>query len=157
MRRTAFIDTMILVWWIRQEASAGQEEMIKRAQWLMTNLEEEKTDIMVSTVTVAEFLRGSPKHQQQAQASIIEETFICMPFDKRSAYMAAEHFEKIRSLREYEKRKTVLKADQMIAATALANRADVLYSHDEPLRRLAGRMGLKAADLPDTPPSLFDQ
>lgn len=152
----AFIDTMALIWWIRREATDGQDTMIQRADYLMATLEAEKADVMVAAISVAEFLRGSsPEHRSQ-QKAIIEETFICRSFDPHAAEVAANLYEKALTVSDYENRKAHLKADMQIIATAYASKASVLYSHDTGMRKLADACGIEARDLPDMPPTLFE-
>ncbi|MBN1346752.1 MAG: PIN domain-containing protein [Phycisphaerae bacterium] len=149
-----FIDTMTLIWWIQKAASQGQEQMVKRAQWLAEDLQERQADRVVSTVSVAEFLRGLNEAERAKQYAIIEETFICRPFDAVASHVAAKVYQKQVTIKEYENRKAVLRADELILATALASRADVLYTHDDGLRKLSEKNGLEARDLPDVPPRL---
>jgi predicted nucleic acid-binding protein len=150
-----FLDTMVLVWWVRKEASTGQSSMVTRARWLMDSLDAGGEEVMVSAVSVGEFLRGSQPQARSAQNIIIEETFIVRPFDNLAANIAADKFANAVDADGYEDRKTVLKADLMILATAVASRADVIYSHDTNLRKLAEKCGVRAKDLPEVAPSLF--
>ena len=152
----AFIDTMVLIWWVRREATEGQEHMIQRADWLMAFLEEEKADVMVAAISVAEFLRGSSTDHRSRQKAIMEETFICQPFDAHVAEVAAGLSKRALTVEDYQNRKAHLRADLQIVATAKASKATVLYSHDVGARKLAATCGIEARDLPTMPPNLFD-
>ncbi|MFP4106001.1 MAG: type II toxin-antitoxin system VapC family toxin [Phycisphaerae bacterium] len=152
----ACIDTMVLVWWIREECSAGQQEMVKRAQWLMESFDEEQTSVIISTITEAEFLRGSSEQERRAQSRILHETFLVKPFDSIAANLIGTHFPRNWRPDDYQGRRTAMKADMLIVATAVAAGADVLYSHDANCRKLAESAGLQARDLPTMPNHLFD-
>ena len=151
----AFIDTMILIWWVRQEASPGQADMIRRAKWLMESLEQHNATVLISAVSFAEFLRGSSASQQQQQAAFLQQAVIIKGFDTLAAFVAAELYPRAATMEEYEKRKAVLKADIQIVATAIAAKANVFYSHDAGCRQLATIGGIEAKDLPEIAPTLF--
>jgi len=146
---------MILVWWVRKEASPGQANMIHRAQWLMESLERQDATVLISTVSLAEFLRGSSPRQQQEQAAFLQKAFVVKGFDILSALVAAELYPKAAAVEDYEKKRTALKADIQIVDTAIAAKANVLYSHDSACRRLAQVGGIEARDLPEIAPTLF--
>jgi len=148
---------MILAWWVRKESSPGQSDMIVRSQWLMESLEQQKATVMISTVSLAEFLRGSSPHQQAEQAAFLQQAFVVMGFDMLSAIVAAELYPNVASMDDYEKRRTALKADIQIVATACAAKATVFYSHDAACRKLAKAGGIDARDLPDIAPTLFHE
>lgn len=147
---------MVLIWWVRKDCTPGQEDMLERTRWLMNRLEEEGTDIMLSSVSLAEFLRGSSPDQAENQFRIIRENFLVQPFDAMAAQQVASAFGQAISIGEYVERKTAMKADILIVGTALAHGADVIYSHDRGLRKLAGKAGLQAEDIPAFGNSLFD-
>jgi predicted nucleic acid-binding protein len=151
----AFIDTMVLIWWVRRQSTQGQENMIQRAHWLMEDLEQQCANVMVSSISVAEFLRGSTAAQQAEQMAIIEEVFLPAPFDQRAALTLAARSPAARGIKEYVDRTVAFKADQMIVASAAANKVNILYSHDVGMRKLATAFGIEARDLPEMPSSLF--
>lgn len=151
----AFVDTMILVWWVRGKATLGQESMLKRSRWLMQSLEDKNASVMLSTISEAEFLRGEEAHKREEQSSILHEYFSIKPFDTLSAHSLASIFSSSFTIEEYENRRTALKADLLIVSTAIANNADVLYTHDSGCRKLAEKGGLTARDLPTMPNDIF--
>lgn len=122
----------------------------------MDALEVDRADIVISTLTLAEFLRGSTPAQRAKQNAIIEETFIVWPFDTRAAHILADKFDAALTVDDYQARRAVLKVDLLIVATAAAAQVDTLYSHDHGLRKLADLCGIDARDLPVSPASLFD-
>jgi predicted nucleic acid-binding protein len=165
--KRACLDNHILIWGVRGVATQGQEEMINRAQALFEDLDADDTDIMVPAVVVAEFLAGVPKPQHVGLLDVLNRRFQVVPFDVRTAAIAAELWrdaaESNPHLRDQIREafpgteRAKIKADLMILASALARGADVLYTHDGPLKTAAdGRIEVrnlppprrKQADLP---------
>lgn len=152
----AFVDTMVLIWWIRKDATDGQEEMLDRARWLMEKLEQGGADVAISTITEAEFLRGAAAEQRDEQSRILHQFFLVKPFDTNAAQTLSREFARDFSVAEYSKQRTALKADMMLVATAAAAGVDVFYSHDAECRKLAEKAGIRAQDLPTMQNGLFD-
>lgn len=159
--KRACLDNHILIWGIRGIATPGQEAMINRAQGLFEDLDAADADILVPAVVVAEFLAGVPKPQHVGLIEVLNRRFQIAPFDVRTAAIAAELWreaaERNPHLRQQIQEifpgteRTKVKADLMILATALARGADVLYTHDGPLKTAAaGRIEVR--ELP--PPRL---
>lgn len=151
----AAVDTNILIWWIRETATPSQEEMVKRAGWLFEFFDEEDVEVMIASITLAEFLTGSDAKGRARERQVAEESLIVQPFDARAAEKAAELWSIGRSLPEYQDQRNVLKADLLIVAAAVTGGASRIYSHDAKLRVLAEAAGLEALDLPTTAPNLF--
>ncbi len=75
---------------MRGVATPGQEEMINRAQGLFEDLDAADADILVPSVVVAEFLAGVPKPQDVGLLDVLNRKFQVVPFDVRTAAIAAE-------------------------------------------------------------------
>lgn len=157
------LDNHILIWGIRGICTPGQETMIRRSQALMEDLDEADANILVPAVVVSEFLAGVPKPQHQELINALNRLFQVAPFDIRTAAVAAGLW---RDAAERNPSWKVLlqetfpgtthakiKADMMILATALVRKADILYTHDGPLRAIAADL----IDVRDLPPARPEQ
>jgi predicted nucleic acid-binding protein len=139
----ACVDTHILIWGIQREATPGQEEMIPRAQALLAQLERDRTQVVVPSVVIGEFLIGLPASEQPRYQDIISRRFVVVPYDLRASIHFARIWQQKRDANVFEELKargatrTLLRADTMIVATALAASATSLYGHDEHIERLA--------------------
>lgn len=145
--KRACLDNNILIWGIRGISTPGQERMIGRAQAFSEELDESDADVLVPAVVVAEFLAGVPKPQHTALLDVLNRRFQLPPFDVRTAAVAAELWrgaaERNPHLRDQINeafpgtQRAKIKVDMMILATALVRKADILYTHDGPLRTVA--------------------
>ena len=161
------LDNHILIWGVRGMSTPGQEQEIERAKQLFEDLDQSDARVMIPSVVVAEFLAGVPKPQHGNLLDVLNRRFQIPPFDTRTAALAAELWreaaERNPHLKDQVKEafpgteKAKIKADIMILATALARNADILYTHDGPLAKVAeGRIDVselpplrpKQADLP---------
>lgn len=159
------LDNHILIWGVRGISTPGQEGMIDRAQALFEDLDESDADIMVPAVVVSEFLAGVPKPQHSGLLDVLNRRFQLPPFDVRTAAVAAglwrDAAERNPHLREVVREafpgteKAKIKADIMILATALVRKADILYTHDGPLRAIAAEW-IEVRDLPASRPRQSD-
>jgi predicted nucleic acid-binding protein len=154
------LDNHILIWGIRGISSVGQESMILRAKALLKDLDDENAEVLVPAVVVAEFLTGVPKDQHVELLNVLNRRFQVPPFDVRAAAAAAALFrdfaERTPTLREQlhaelpEISSVKIKADVQILATALARRADLLYTHDRSLIKMAAGL-IEVRELPPPP------
>ena len=159
------LDNHILIWGIRGISTPGQEGMVNRAQALFEDLDESDADIMVPAVVVSEFLAGAPKPHHSGLLEVLNRRFQLPPFDVRTAAVAAglwrDAAERNPHLREVVREafpgteKAKIKADMMILATALVRKADILYTHDGPLRTIAAEL-IEVRDLPAPRPKQSD-
>lgn len=150
------VDTNVLIWWIREAATPGQEDMVRRAGWLFESFDEDDdVEVMIAAVTLAEFLSGSSPAERARERQIAEESLIVQPFDARAAEKAAELWSVGRELEAYDGARSILKADLLIVASGVTGGAARVYSHDARLRALASIAGLEARDLPESGPHLF--
>ncbi len=147
------IDTMTLIWGIRKD---GPDEQQKRAKFLFQKLEEEKAQVIVPAIVVAEYLVPVRQDERDRVAALLGESFRVVPFDIRCTVLAAQIFGQFK---KGKASKTVggrdlLKADAMIVASAKAAGASVFYTDDKRCRKMAGSV-MEARGLPDIPSNLF--
>jgi predicted nucleic acid-binding protein len=147
------IDSNIIIWGIKKQASKGQEEMIARAEQIFAKADELEDYILIPTVALSEILAPELPHIRAKYLEIFKKSFIVAPFDERAALKYAEimheRFEEVKDLAastNTPRQKT--KVDHMIIATALVHGATAIYSTDEGLRKFA--KGL--IDVRDVPP-----
>lgn len=154
---------MILIWGmkLRHHKTGGSPsketiELETRAKILLDILDEEKSSIIVPTVTVAELLAGIDRQDHPKFLAEIGKRFFCPSFDLPAAAIAAHLWQLHKTLPKSEQftDRRILKADVMLIATAKAAGARVLYSHDASCRKLATNV-LEAKDLPTHHPDLF--
>lgn len=145
--RKVCLDNHILIWGVRGIATPGQEQQIERAKQLFEDLDQSDSRVIVPSVVVAEFLAGVPKPQHGNLLDVLSRRFQIPPFDTRTAVVAAELWREAAERNPHLKtqiketfpgtEKAKIKADLMILATALARNADILYTHDGPLAKVA--------------------
>ncbi|HXU32472.1 MAG TPA: hypothetical protein VN851_18040 [Thermoanaerobaculia bacterium] len=85
----AFLDTQILVWGIKKECTAGQEEMIERAEYFLKRLGETGDKVAVSAVVFGEMLLRVPIAEHQRAWNEFTRDFIVIPYDGPAALAAA--------------------------------------------------------------------
>ena len=146
------IDTQILIWGVRQAATAGQEARVGEAMAFLQWSAGRGDELVVPATAVAEYLAGEPVDRHPALISLIADAFRILPFDARAVSLAARlrrDPQFLSQLRERLKTTRVhLKADIEIVAAAKACGADQIFSNDGQLRSLATRAGLPASPLP---------
>ena len=159
------VNNHLLIWGVRNEATKGQEDMVAKAVRYINFLDEQKDDILVPSVVLAEFLAGVPDERSAAVLAVMEKRFKIAPFDTPAAVIAARIWRKMKlenpalldELKQAGDSRTKIKADIQIIATAVARKAAQIISHDAGLQKLA--IGLiDAVPIPDIPTqgSLFD-
>ena len=135
------LDTNILIWAIKKQASPGQEEMIPKANNLLERISRSNQRAMVSTIVVSELLMNVNPDSIPVMTSVIEKTFIVVPFDIQSAMMFARIWQEkngaIEELKQSGIGRQQLKADCLIVASAIARKAICIYSNDKGLQKFA--------------------
>ena len=150
------VDTMVLVWGLRSTSTSASDELETRAQILLRQLEEDKAEIVVPTIVVAELLTPIKVAKHGDFIAELRRRFICPPFDLQSASLAADLWQRHRELpRKDQLARNVLKADVLIIATACVAGAKLFYTHERKCRRLAQLAKLETFDLPTHHENLF--
>ncbi len=151
------LDTQIVIWGVLRQAGEAQREFQRRARWLLHELENADTQIVLPTIVLSELMVPMSPEQRASFLETAREQFAVVPFDDRAADIAAGLWQKHRKLRKQDRTsRQVMKADVLILASAYAAGARVTYSHDRKCRRLAELLpDMVARDLPRQPP-VFD-
>ena len=139
------IDNHVLIWGIRKTATPGQEAMIARTAQLLEYLDERKIQVIVPAPVIAEFLVGADEHDHTRILQTLQQRFIVAPFDALAALATARVRRKNRQIGlEAQVRQEVegvarwhLALDHMIVGIALSNKAKLIYTEDEALKRFA--------------------
>jgi|SRR5690554_1571011 len=143
MKQIVF-DTHILIWGIKEEAKPDQEEMIERTRQFIEQCLAKGTRILVPSVVVGELLTAVEMRSHVMTLNLLQSAFIVPPYDAAASAIFARLWQKKQESgaidkirRELGATRQELKADCMIVATAVAQKADALYSHDAKLARFA--------------------
>ncbi len=134
-------DTQIVIWAVKKEATPGQEDMILKAEILLNMCNENKSEIIIPSIVIAELLSGLPPDRHSFFIKVIEKNFSIPPFDLHAAAVYAKIWRNSKELRKEEKergaKREEMKADSMIVAIAKARGAICIYSEDPRLRKFA--------------------
>ncbi len=158
------IDAQVLVWAVlrsRQEQkdlSKRDQEMVRRAGWLIDDLEREEAQVVVPAIAVAEYLTPIAPERHRYVLGKVSARYFIAPFDVKAVSIAASLFSIGQKLRADKKgtegNRRVLRADSNIIASAKASGATVIFSNDADLRKLAENVMI-AHDLPTIPNNLW--
>lgn len=72
------LDTHVIIWGIKEEATPGQEEMVQRAKSYIRHQDEQDIDIMVPAPVVAEAMIRGDADQLRTIRTIIERSFLSL-------------------------------------------------------------------------------
>lgn len=144
------LDTNMLIWGLKSQASQGQEANIHKAKHLIQSLASGKAVVMVPSVVLAELLDGIPSGERQAFVARMQHLFRVVPFDDWAALEYARLFESAHNKVEGKPREAI-KVDRMIVATAIAVKANAIYSEDNGVHAI-GKKVIDVRHLPVPPP-----
>lgn len=136
-------DHHILVWGIKEQATAGQEEMVPRAKAFLKSLTETQTHVLIPSIVIAEFLMPIPLELHATVVNLFDRSFMVVPFDSAAASAFARIWQAkkgqaiVEDLVANGKTRAELRADSMIVATAYARNASCIYSHDNGVKAFA--------------------
>lgn len=133
------VDSNIIIWGIKKQATPGQEEMIIRAENLFSRVDEYEDIIIIPAVVLAEILTPEPPAIRSKIIEILSKSFIIAPFNERAALKYAEivngRFDDVKNIAdEANIPRQKMKVDHMVIATALVNGANCIYSTDKGLK-----------------------
>jgi predicted nucleic acid-binding protein len=152
------VDTQILIWAVKREATPGQEQMIEKAARYLEHLDKCKDQIIIPSVVVSEFLANVPDEREAAVLKALEKRFMVIPFDTLAAVHAARiwrinssgNASLVQQLKAEGFKNAKIKADIQIIATALARKAVRITTHDDGLIKNANGH-IEAGPMPDLP------
>jgi predicted nucleic acid-binding protein len=131
-------DTQIIIWGVKKQATPGQEDNVDKAKYLISICERDKIEIIVPSVVVAEILCAIDPSLHNAFSELMHRRFIVPPFDTQAALHFAEMWRSKKQIKDDSGiKRAEMKADFMIAATAMARGAKCIYSEDLGLKKFA--------------------
>ena len=153
------LDTMILIHAVRRGSEADSPEAVEfRRRTLALLKKPQATDdrAVVSTVALAEFLKGlRPEHRGPVTAAVLSR-FVVRPIDVAVAEFAADLWVRHRGLPEGEQmERRPLKVDVFVVAACKLTGASIFYSNDKACRKLAAQAQMDARNLPTHSEELF--
>lgn len=154
------IDSNTCIWAIKGH---GDQGMIERAAYLLAQMDAGGHILLVPTIVLAEVLAPEPLEKHVVIMDKLAKNTIIADFDLRAASIYANMFRnKIEELKKFGDEIGVdnqkMKADHLILASAIAQGANCIYSHDKGIRAF-GQKYIDVRDLPSIPPRqplLFD-
>lgn len=157
-------DTQQMIWGIKEQATEGEEDMVARTKAFIRHLDEKGTRILVPSIVVAELLIRVPPELHSMVSNLVERSFVVGDFDLRASSCFARMWRDkkdrgvIQTLQHQASvAKVKLRADCMIAATAVANGASCIYSHDKDVKAIAeGHILVREVPLIEEQLDLFD-
>ncbi len=139
------VDTHILIWGIKKEASQGQEQMIQLANDFLQSLDKEKVITIVPSVVIGELLLRIFPENHDEFISQFSQDFLVAPYDILAASFSAKVWQKnktegtIENIRNENTsvNREIIKIDCQIIGIALAQKANCIYSYDPHIIKLA--------------------
>jgi predicted nucleic acid-binding protein len=154
------LDTHILIWGIKKEATEGQEEMVHKTKLFFRWLDQNGMKAIIPSIVIGEFLMLIPPEMHDQINNFFHKNFIVVPYDTASASCFAKIWQSKISNGTIEKIKNnssatraKLKADCQIVATAIVHGASCIYSYDEDLAKFA-KGYIEVKQIPDIPEQL---
>ncbi len=147
------LDTHILIWAIKEEATPGQEEMIEKAKLFIKKLDEQKIRIAIPAIVYTEILLPVPEEKYEDISNELSKNFIIAPYDA----IAGQAYTRIWKAKQNDKtidelskttKKNELKVDCQIVATAVSKKYLCIYSHDKDLQKFAKGF-IEVKEIPD--------
>jgi predicted nucleic acid-binding protein len=129
-------DSHVLIWGISEYATDGQEDMIDRTKRFLKWLDNRKTQILIPSVIIAEFLMSVPPEHHTSITNLLERSFVVAPFDTQAASMYSRIWQEkkgqgiVKQLQKGGKTREAIKVDCMLVAIAVVRKASIIYSHD---------------------------
>lgn len=131
--------------------------MIAKAKFLIQRCQNEKTQAIISAISLAELLSGTSSEEQMRYYEVINRRFRVVLFDGIAAIQFARMWPQWKERRKQAAEslgiesisREEVKADYMIIATAIAVGANCIYSDDAKLRKFA-EGNIQALPLPDS-------
>ena len=131
------LDTQIMIWGIKKQATPTQIEMIEKAIRFIDKLDKERARIIIPAVVIGELLSNVPQEKYQEVLDCLTSNFQVQPFDFKSALLYANRFYEYKQKNNPEAifesdsgNRQKIKADLMIVASAKSADVGILYSND---------------------------
>jgi len=140
------IDTQILSWGLIKKPPPNKPQIIHQASDFLRWVEEQKHRVIIPSIVVGELLTAVPSEDHSIILGKFQKSWRIVDFNppaaQRFAILRREHAikNKLNELIDPSipgATRAGLKADVMIIAVAIVNQAQIIYSHDGNLLRIA--------------------
>lgn len=148
------LDTPIVIWAVRGWATAGQEDMVRRAQHYLNGLVEAKARVLVPAPVICEYMSAVAPPDHETVLATLDKHFFLAPLDARAAALAGEMmYNGDSTYKEHRKSsgkgRNEVRTDVLIIATAIAHKAEKVVTNDlRHFRKLAGAR-IRVEQLPE--------
>ena len=155
-------DNHVLIWGIKEQSKDGQEDKIILAKRFIDNLSDDD-NVLIPSIVMAEFLIPIPVEQHAMVINLFNKNYIIAPFDAYAAskfsliWRANKSPEIAEQIIKDHTTRAELRADSMIVATAVARKAECIYSYDKWVKTFAkGFIEVKEIPFVVQQPTAFD-
>lgn len=121
-------DSNFIIWGIKQAASAGQEAEIDKATYIVAQAAKQGTRILIPAVALGEVLSSLCAEDRETFVRRVNSSFFVAPYDTAAALLYARMWQARKPDRAHTRNET--KADFLIAAIAVVNKCECIYSND---------------------------
>ena len=150
------LDTKIVIQGLlKQISDPSQQSIVNRSALLIKLIEKNGDSVILPTVVVGEVLVKIPQEERGEVVKRLRENWIIVDYDVRAAMKFGEIRSRMKIIRDQEREREgkpstarcVLSPDAMIAATAIVNGAEIIYTGDKNFVKLAqGYIGMRYLD-----------
>jgi len=143
------IDTQILIFAHKEVfVDKDQEQFALRAKRLIKTLLDENSRIVISMITIGEYLAGEAEHDRPKIGQELMERYQVAPYNLRACLYSAKLTPMIKKLVENDRQ--VLFADAKIVGSLAAYPCSVLYTYDlaSKMAKIAQSLQLEVKSLP---------
>lgn len=130
----------------------------RRARRLLRRCHEEKRPVMLSIISVGEYLVKVENSQRDEMAKRLDRRFVIAPYNRQAAIFAARIVESTKNPKKAVRivgGRPVVMADAKIIASLIAAEASLVYLHDGGAIKMASGF-IPAKPLPEHSDDLFD-
>ncbi|CAZ98718.1 type II toxin-antitoxin system VapC family toxin [Zobellia galactanivorans] len=131
------LDTNILVWYIKRQATKGQEGFIPKVDYLFKHFEKKNITIVIPSIVLAELLGSvADEDKRDEYFDYLNSNFEIAQYDIVSSRQYADLRAKLskKNAKQYANKKSVPKCmminDYNICAVALSSGCDAIFSHN---------------------------
>ena len=155
------IDANTFVWGVKNQCDPGQEDFRDRTMHLFDWIDTNGHKLMIPTIVIAEGLAREPLEKHPVFLEKVYKKAIVPDFDIFCASQFAYLFmNRIDELKKQSKDQNIdwqkMKVDHLIIATAIAHKADCIYSNDSGIKSF-GHKFIDVRELPPLPPPKYIQ
>ena len=126
------VDTQLVIWGFRKNASPGQENKIILAEKLIEHISTPKNTLALTSITLAEASAIVPQQDIPSFIQRVQQYFMVIPFDALGAYhyqqLYKAHCSKIPQWKNEKYTRINIVTDMKILASALSRHVDDFYT-----------------------------